>query len=701
MFRLRISSLKYIFLFYLIACITGHASQGVARLSEEQPVSWGNDDDSVAINKFNLDEVVVTATRTPKRLSQSPVITQVVTARQIEDRGLSDIKSLLTQEIPGLVFNEVGFGTSINLQGLGGKHILFLVDGERMAGETGDNIDYQRLELNNIERIEIVQGAASALYGSQAMGGVINIITRKQKKPFSVSVSAKWAQPYERNFTDVEKDDRLRVYKRNADRPNLNADITVGGKWRKWTGKSVLSYKSADAYRLFDTDSVVKYFPEYDYTLRQPRRTMPTLVSGYGGHNFTQTITYAPTEKLSFSAKGNLYAMDKYDLSLDNKYEQNTDASGSLNAVYRLSDFSDFQVSLYADNYNRYRALELLPGQKEHIYRHRLLQPRAQYTFRVGSQHALNTGVEYLYESLYADKFEAERYQERNQRSGSLYVQDDWSVTRHFSVVAGIRADYHNAYGFNVSPKVAAIVKRFPFTLRFNYAAGYRSPNLKELYMNWDHLGMFMIYGNAALRPERNHYFSLSAEYVSEYLYAVATGYVNLFSDKIEGVWTNNQTELHYRNISSTTLAGANANVRVNPLKNLFVYATVNYLHPGRRGGVRLNTQSVLTATTRAEYAFRIGKQHVVLNVSGTLLGSKKYSVLEKIRPNHTEVEAYYTARVPGYSLWNASATWRFSERARLTLGVDNLFDYRAEIINFNTYTGPGRNAFAAVYWSL
>ena len=210
-----------------------------------------------------------------------------------------------------------------------------------------------------------------------------------------------------------------------------------------------------------------------------------------------------------------------------------------------------------------------------------------------------------------------------------------------------------------------------------------------------------MIYGNAALRPERNHYFSLSAEYVSEYLYAVATGYVNLFSDKIEGVWTNNQTELHYRNISSTTLAGANANVRVNPLKNLFVYATVNYLHPGRRGGVRLNTQSVLTATTRAEYAFRIGKQHVVLNVSGTLLGSKKYSVLEKIRPNHTEVEAYYTARVPGYSLWNASATWRFSERARLTLGVDNLFDYRAEIINFNTYTGPGRNAFAAVYWSL
>lgn len=701
MFRLYISSLKYILLFYLTACITGYASEVDARYSAERQGASVNDDDSLAINKFKLDEVVVTATRTPKRLSQSPVITQVVTAQQIEDRGLSDIKSLLTQEIPGLVFNEVGFGTSINLQGLGGKHILFLVDGERMAGETGDNIDYQRLDLNNIERIEIVKGAASALYGSQAMGGVINIITRKQKKPFSVSVSAKWAQPYERNFTDVEKDDRLRVYKRNADRPNLNADITVGGKWHKWTGKSVFSYKSADAYRLFDTDSVVKYFPAYDYTLRQPRRTIPTLVSGYGGHHFTQTLAYAPSDRLSFSAKGNLYAMDKYDLSLDNKYEHNTDVSGSLNAIYRLDDFSDLQVSLYTDHYNRYRALELLPGQKEHIYRHRLLQPRVQYTFRAGSKHAFNTGIEYLYESLYADKFEAEHYQERNQRSGSFYVQDDWSVTRHFSVVAGLRADYHNAYGFNISPKVAAIVKRFPFTFRFNYAAGYRSPNLKELYMNWDHLGMFMIYGNAALHPERNHYLSLSAEYVSEYLYAVATGYVNLFSDKIEGVWTNNQTELHYHNIGSATLAGANANVRLNPLKGLFLYAAVNYLHPRRTGGVRLHTQSVLSGTTRAEYTLRAGKQHLVFNVSGSLLGAKKYSVLEKIRPNHTEVEAYYTAQVPAYSLWNVSVTWRISERARLTLGVDNLFDYRAGIINFNTYTGPGRNAFAAVYWSL
>ena len=130
-----------------------------------------------------------------------------------------------------------------------------------------------------------------------------------------------------------------------------------------------------------------------------------------------------------------------------------------------------------------------------------------------------------------------------------------------------------------MAPKLAAVWRTFPLTLRFNYAAGYRSPNLKELYMNWDHLGMFMIYSNEDLRPERNHYLSLSAEVVSEYVYAVATGYVNFFSDKIEGQWTNNQKELHYRNVSSATLSGAYANVRINPgVKGLFLHLSANCL---------------------------------------------------------------------------------------------------------------------------
>ena len=393
--------------------------------------------------------------------------------------------------------------------------------------------------------------------------------------------------------------------------------------------------------------------------------------------------------------------MNKFDLTPDNKHEYNTDLSATLTAAYRFNEHSDLQLTVYGDNYSKNNKLELFNGRKDLIYRHRIFQPRALYTVRVASKHFVNAGVEYLDETLYTDKFSSGSYETRRQQAVSVFVQDDWRISTHFSITGGIRSDYNNIYGYNLSPKVALLYKMFPFSFRFNYAAGYRSPSLKELYMNWDHFGMFWIYGNRNLRPEHNHYFSLSAEFVSERVYALSTGYINLFSNKIEGIWSANQTELHYRNISSATLAGINTNLRYNPFGKLFLHASANFLYPAKTGGVRLNTQSKLSGTMRAEYGLDLGRHHLAFNLSGTILGEKSYNVLKTIRINGTDTEAYYTAYVPAYSLWNAAATYRLSEQARLTVGINNLFNYSARIINFNTYTGVGRNLFAALALQL
>lgn len=127
-----------------------------------------------------LDQVVVTATRTPKALKDAPVVTRLITANDIKIADATNIQDLLTEQMPGLEFGyAMNQETSLNMNGFGGNAVLFLVDGERLAGETMDNVDYSRLNLDNVGRIEIVKGAASALYGANAVAGVINIISRE------------------------------------------------------------------------------------------------------------------------------------------------------------------------------------------------------------------------------------------------------------------------------------------------------------------------------------------------------------------------------------------------------------------------------------------------------------------------------------------------------------------------------------------
>ena len=114
-----------------------------------------------------LDQVVVTATRTPKALKDAPVVTRLITANDIKIADATNIQDLLTEQMPGLEFGyAMNQETSLNMNGFGGNAVLFLVDGERLAGETMDNVDYSRLNLDNVGRIEIVKGAASALYGA-------------------------------------------------------------------------------------------------------------------------------------------------------------------------------------------------------------------------------------------------------------------------------------------------------------------------------------------------------------------------------------------------------------------------------------------------------------------------------------------------------------------------------------------------------
>lgn len=117
----------------------------------------------------DMDEMVVTATRTPKTLKNVPVQTCVISRSDIEKSDATNLQDLLEMEIPGVEYTIAMNGLkNMNLSGFSGQNVLILVDGERLSGETNDNVDYTRLSMANVERVEIVRGSASALYGSNA-----------------------------------------------------------------------------------------------------------------------------------------------------------------------------------------------------------------------------------------------------------------------------------------------------------------------------------------------------------------------------------------------------------------------------------------------------------------------------------------------------------------------------------------------------
>ena len=126
-----------------------------------------------------LDDVVITATGTPHTLKNVPVQTEIISRKQIEQLGAASFEDILSQLSAGFDFNAGDMGSQMTLNGLGNNYILIMIDGKRLNGDNGGENDLGRIDPHNIDHIEIVKGAGSALYGSDAMAGVINIITRK------------------------------------------------------------------------------------------------------------------------------------------------------------------------------------------------------------------------------------------------------------------------------------------------------------------------------------------------------------------------------------------------------------------------------------------------------------------------------------------------------------------------------------------
>lgn len=575
-----------------------------------------------------LDEVVVTGTRTPKLLKDSPVLTRVISSSDIKKSDATNISDLLQTELPGIEFSySMNQQVSLNMQGFGGNSILFLIDGERVAGETLDNVDFSRLNLNDAGKVEIVKGAASSLYGSNAVGGVVNIISRESQEPWTLNINSRYG-------------------KHNDQRYGLNFAFNAG----KFSNSLSAQHTHIDSYNM-------KNEGDYDRF--------------YGGdtYNIKDRLTFRLNDKLKFVGRAGYFFRERN--SAESTHDRYRDLSGGLKGIYDITPATNLEVSY---SYDQYDKSDYMVASHKDIRDYSNTQNigKAILNHTFAGRHILTVGGDVMRDYLMTYQFEDNG--SKNQITADGFAQIDLNFHKNFNIIAGGRFDYFSESDMkHFSPRINVMYKLSRLAFRGSYAGGFRAPTLKEMYMDFDMAGIFMIYGNANLKPESSDNFQLSAEYTKGLFNATLGGFCNLVDNRITTVWNKALNGMVYTNIGKMTISGVDANVSWRSRWGLGARASYVYTHEHvRKGEPYTSSTRPHTATIRLDYTKNWDKYGLMVALNGRVLS--KVSVDEFV--SATSYEETQRVDYPAYTMWKLNVTQSIWKGIDVIATVDNLFNY-------------------------
>lgn len=604
-------------------------------------------DFSLAEDMINLQTVTVTGTRTPKPLGDAPIVTQIITAEDIAKTDATNIKDVLLTELPGLEFTlSMNQQVSLNMQGLGGMAILFLIDGERMAGETLDNIDFQRISTDNIERIEIVKGAASALYGSNSVGAVINIITKKASEPWSLNLNTHFGS----NHNEQRHGGALGI---------------KSGRWNSLTN--------------VQTDGTSTY------TLNGKDDGNQMTVYGTRQWNFKEKLTYQFNDHTTLTGRAGYYFHERNSSAIAN--DRARDFSGGLRFLTTLAGKDQLDIGYSFDRYDKsdyYKEIK-----KDFIdYKNVQNSLRALYTHHLQDNIALTVGGDAMIDYLMTYQFTDDG--NRKQYTADAFAQADWELSKNWNIVAGARTDYFSQTGWKVTPKIAAMYRTGNLNIRGSYSGGFRAPTLKEMYMDFNMASIFNIYGNSNLGAENSHSFALSTEYAKSRYSFTATGYYNIINNEITTIWDksleNGKGAMVYQNIEGRNLLGVDVSLMARYPCGLGGKVSYSFFHEYTRNG-KPNTSDTRphSITARLDYHKTLRNYEIDAALTGRYLSTAHYHELQS-----GQYDTYVEASSPAYSIWKFTITQRFFQAWRLIVSVDNIFNYRPQTYAYNSPLNGG-----------
>ncbi len=669
-----------------VALLTGSAAFSQIHKMERK--------DSSAIHRtYNLNPVVVTGSGHHQRLKSTATPVRVLSSQEIHEQGITTFDGALTRMMPQASMAPSSMGSFLRLNGLGNKYILILINGQKLSGDISNNVDLNRINMLRVKRIEVLDGAASSLYGSDAIAGVINIITD---------------QPTQ-DFISVTSDTRVSGH--GVLTESVGLDIYKNG----FGSYTSFSYDKADSYRNND----LEYKKGSD---TETQVSIAPLFTGYRSSIIGQKFTYAPSQHLALNA-----GLD-YSYKITDRPGTRKDVTGgtdyemrykgfrwNIGGIYKFTSRNSLQADFVVDRFRYGKEYDVETdiyknGDYVQSKKQRMMEGQLKAILGLTTNSTTIFGANWRKDYLTASSGNIDQHV----YSLAAYAQHEMKFLKDFTATLGLRLTHHETFNQHLTPKATLMYAPGNFRFRFTYSAGFRAPGLDELYYHYFSVnrGKAQIsFGNKDLKPEKSNYFSLNAEYRTQTIAVSVTGYLNRINDMVvkQNIdiddasrkmlmaefpeMTQDQADKMvsyalYKNSDKGDVKGMQVNVSANIFSGFNLSANYVYTYARTCSGDEwtvLERSIRHAATIAANYHHSWGKYGLNVNLNGRM-----------------QSKTYYTGSyedAPGFGVWNLHTThslnmlkWAYLEPS---IGVDNLFDKVENRIDSSTRKyalySPGR----------